>query len=95
MDFCLEVELDSKQEGRVFRLAVVIDGTLDDVACRAVEARGRGNGSNGSSVAGDLTTTGSLALAASVGGVAGGARGLAGRQLVMNQSRRSGRLRTR
>jgi hypothetical protein len=89
MDLSLKVELDSEKESGILLLAVLVNRALDDVAGRAVEARRRGDSANGATGgAGDLATAGRLAsIAASVGGVARGAGGLAVRLSVTKQWR--------
>lgn len=46
MNLCFKIELDSQQQRCILWLAVVVDGTLDDVACRAVEVGGGGDGAD-------------------------------------------------
>lgn len=80
MDLCLEVQLDTKQQGCILWLAIVVDRAFDNVAGRSVEVGGRWYGPD---VARDLAAAGSLALAARVGHVAGGTGGLAEKRSVL------------
>lgn len=67
MNFRLQIQLDSNQQSSVLLLSVVVYGSFDDVACRAVECSG---GRDGSDVGRDLAAAGCLTITLRVGAVA-------------------------
>lgn len=72
MDFRLKVQLYAEQKGCILQVALIVHGSLDDVACGSVQSSRCGDRSD---VAGNLAAARCLTVAVGIGVVASRAHG--------------------